>query len=66
MLPRETQTTYFLPSHPFPFNYGPPQVINALGLVIREPKTSTDPVDLLAVPDLDELLEKGKSLSKKE
>ena len=30
-------------------------------MVIREPKTSTDPVDLLAVPDLDELLEKGKS-----
>ena len=29
--------------------------------MIREPKTSTDPVDPLAVPDLDELVAKGKS-----
>ena len=59
--PHETQATYASPSQPFPFNYGPPQVINAPGFVIREPKTSTDLVDLLVVPDLDELLEKGKS-----
>ena len=59
--PCETQATYALPSQPFSFNYRPPQVVNTPGLVIREPKTGTDPVDPLAVPDLDELLEKGKS-----
>ena len=26
--PRETQATYASPSQPFPFNYGPPQVMN--------------------------------------
>ena len=33
-LPRETQTTYVSPSQPFPFKYGPPQVMNTLGLVM--------------------------------
>ena len=58
---RETQTTYVSPSQPFPFNYRPFQVVNTPGLVIREPRTGTDLVVPLAVPDLDELLEKGKS-----
>ena len=46
-------------------NYGPPQVVKTPGLVIREPKIGVDPVDPLAVPDFDELAEKGKSLQDK-
>ena len=61
VLPCETPTTYASPSQPFPFNYGPPQFINTLGLAICEPKTGIDLVDPLAVPDLDELLKKGRS-----
>ena len=34
--------------------------MNTLRLVMREPNTSTDPVDPLVVPDLDELATKGK------
>ena len=64
-LPRETQTTYALPSQPFPFNYGPPQVVNTPGLVLHEPKTDADPMDPLAVSDPDELAEKGKSFQDK-
>ena len=33
-LPRETQATYVSPSQPFPFNYGPSQVMNTPGLVM--------------------------------
>ena len=33
-LPHETQTTYALPSQPFPFNYGPLQVMNTPRLVM--------------------------------
>ena len=29
-------------------------------MVIREPKIGTDPVDPLTVPDLNQLMEKGK------
>ena len=29
-LPRETQATYASPSQPFPFNYGPHQVVKPL------------------------------------
>ena len=61
-LPRETQKTYASPSQPFPFNYGSPQVMNIPGLVMQEPKANVDPMDPLAVPDLDKLAEKGKSL----
>ena len=39
--------------------------MKTLGLVIREPVAGIDPVDPLAVPDLDELVEKGKSLQDK-
>ena len=35
------------------------------GLVIREPVAGADPVDPLAVPNFDELAEKGKSLQNK-
>ena len=59
-LPRKTQTTYASPSQPFPFNYGPLQVVNTPGLVLHEPKTGVDPVDPLVVPNLDELAENGK------
>ena len=48
-LSRETQATYALPSHPFPFNYGPPQVMNIPGLVMQEPKENANPMDPLAV-----------------
>ena len=54
-----------LPSQLFSFNYGPPQVMNTPGLVLHEPKTGAGLVDPLAVPDLDELAEKGKSLQDK-
>ena len=64
-LPRETQATYASPSQPFPFNYRPPQVMNTSGLVMQEPKEDADPVDPLAVPHLDELVEKEKSLHDK-
>ena len=39
--------------------------MNTLGLVLHEPKTSVGPVDPLAVPDLNELTGKGKSLQDK-
>ena len=64
-LPRENPTMYTSPSQPFPFNYGSPQVVNNPGLVIREPNIGTDPVDPLAVPNLDELATKGKSTQDK-
>ena len=60
-LPRKTQATYDLPSQTFTFNYGPSQVVNTPGLLLHEPKTSVDPMDPLAIHDLDELVEKGKS-----
>ena len=59
--PRETRATYASPSQTFPFNYGPPQVMNTSEVVIREPRMSVDPVDPLVVSDLDEIAEKGKS-----
>ena len=34
--------------------------MNTPGLVMREPNLSTDPMDPLAVPNLDELATKGK------
>ena len=58
--PRETQATYGSPSQTFPFNYGP-QVVNTSGVGMREPGTGADFVDPLAVPDLDEMVIKGKS-----
>ena len=61
-LPRKTQATYASPSQPFPFNYGSPQVINTPGLVLEEPKANADLMDPLVVPDLDEIVAKGKSL----
>ena len=64
-LPRETPTTYASPSQPFPLNYGPFQVVNTPGLIIREPKIGANIVGPLAVPDLDELAKKGKSLQNK-
>ena len=64
-LPRETQATYASPSQPFPFNYGPPQVMNIPGLVMQEPKANADPIDPLAVLDLDEMVGKGRSLHDK-
>ena len=42
-LPHETQATYISPSQTFPFNYGPLQGVNTLGMVMHEPKTGTDP-----------------------
>ena len=39
-LPRETQTTYALPSQPigsYPYPYRPPQVIQTLRLILHEP-----------------------------
>ena len=62
VLPRETSATYALASQPFPFNYGPSQVVNTLGLVIREPKTGTKPVDPLVVLNLDELEKRERHL----
>ena len=59
--PRETQATYASPSQTFPLNYGPPQVINTPKVVVWELRTSIDPADPLAVPDLDEIVGKGKS-----
>ena len=64
-LPRENLTTYASPSTAYPFNYGLLQVVKTLGLVIHEPMADANPVDLLATPDLDELVEKGKSLQDK-
>ena len=61
-LPRENPATYASPSQAFPLNYGPLQIVKTPGLVLRETQTGTDPVDPLAIPDLDELAEKGKSL----
>ena len=60
-LPRETQATYASPSQPFPFNYGPSQVMNTPGLVMQESKANVDLMDPLAVLDLDEMVAKGKS-----
>ena len=60
-LPHETQTTYASPSQPFPFNNGPPQVMNIPRLVMQEPKANVDPMDPLEVPNLDEIAEKRKS-----
>ena len=34
----ETQATYISPSQPFPFNYGPLQVVKTPGLLIQDPK----------------------------
>ena len=65
MLPRETQATYASPSQPFPFNYGPLQVMNTPRLVMQEPKANVDLMDPLAVSDLDEIVAKGKSLQDK-
>ena len=39
--------------------------MNTLGLVMQEPKANADLMDPLAVPDLDEILAKGKSLQDK-
>ena len=39
--------------------------MNTLRLVLHEPKAGVGPVDPLAVPDLDELARKGKSLQDK-
>ena len=61
-LPRETLATYASPSIAYPFNYGPYQVANPAGLTLHELKTGIDPMDPLAFPDFDELLEKEKSL----
>ena len=63
MLPRETQATYASPSQPigsYPYPYGPPQVIQTLGLVLHEPNTDANPKNPLMVPDLDDLTEKEK------
>ena len=57
--------TYASSTQAFSLNYGPPQVVKTPGLVIHEPKTGVDLVDPLAVPDFDELAEKGKSLQDK-
>ena len=65
VLPRETPTTYASPSQPFPLNYGHFQVVNTPRLIIREPKIGANIVGPLAVPDLDELTKKGKSLQNK-
>ena len=61
----ETPATYASPSTAYPFNYGPPQVTKTPGLVLHELKIGTDPVDPLAIPDLDDLAEKGKSVQDK-
>ena len=42
----ETPTAYALTSIAFLFNYGPPQIMKTPGLVLHEPKTGADPVDL--------------------
>ena len=57
----ETQATYASPSQTFPFNYEPFQVINTPEVIIWQPKMGVDPVDPLAVPDLDEVVKKEKS-----
>ena len=64
-LPRETQATHASPSQPFPFNCGPSQVVKTPGLLIRKPKNDANLLDPLVVPDLDELIEKGKSFQDK-
>ena len=64
-LPHENQATYASLSHPFPFNYGPLQVMNTPRLLMQEPKADADLVDPLVVPDLNELVGKGKSLHNK-
>ena len=64
-LPCENQTTYASPSQPFLFNYGPPQVMNTLGLVMQESKADADLMDPLAILDLDKLAGKGKSFRDK-
>ena len=56
----ETQATYASPSQAFPLNYGPLQVINTPGVIIREPKIGANLVDPLAVLDLDEMAKKEK------
>ena len=61
-LSRETQATYASLFQPFPFNYGPPQVMNIPGLVMQEPKVNADLMDPLVVFDFDEIVAKGKSL----
>ena len=61
MLPRETQATYASPSQPISsYPYGPPQVIQTPGLVLREPNADANPVNPLMVLDLDDLAEKEK------
>ena len=64
-LPRKTPATYVSSSQAFPLNYGPIQVVKTPRLVIREPVIGTDPVDPLAILDLDELARKGNSVQDK-
>ena len=64
-LPRETQATYASPFQPLSFNYGPPQVMNTPRLVMQESKANVDLMDPLTVPDLDEIVAKGKSFQDK-
>ena len=64
-LPRKNSTTYVSPSTTYPFKYGLPQIVKTPGLLIREPMVGINPIDPLAVPDLDELAGKGKSLQDK-
>ena len=62
-LPRETQTTYTSPSQPiglYPYPYGPPQIIQTLGLVLREPNADANPISPLMVLDLDDPIENEK------
>ena len=62
-LPRETQTTYASPSQPigsYPYPYGPPQIIQTLGLVLREPNADANPISPLMVLDLDDSIENEK------
>ena len=61
-LPRETSAIYASPSTAYPFNYRPPQATKTPRPALHELKTGTDPIDPLAFPDFDELLEKEKSL----
>ena len=60
-LPRETQVTYASLSQPISsYPYGPPQVIQIPGLILRKSNINANLVNLLMVPDLDDPVENEK------
>ena len=62
-LPRETQAMYaspFQPINSYSYPYGPPQIVQTPGLVLREPNVDTNPITPLMVLDLDDPAKKEK------